>query len=345
MDPRPHDPHHGRYSKASKQLLLDYLNYVNNRRFTLQQLDFGKPEPVDTLGLTRVEVIPISGFTESHRTAVTYERVTLEKVFHCSDITVYSSRLDLKSLLAAIKEQYHVFLEEPFFTLEADPTSLVSVVHDQFLNGFVVNGQLPLPAFDDDTAHNYSEAIGDFILTTKADHLLFTGQLRILVRPAIRLLGDTIASRLSLREFYKDHRDQFKVPIELALKDNPSKVVRQLFKQTPEYRTWIEKLIAMKQDYLFGEGHEIAELASLLTGDCWQTCEAPAAFNLYGAEVIYNGTNTGDYYSGDPKYNKVLVLKLGDQCTNLSGYWKINYIDPRARTSMLDPAAVPPIFV
>lgn len=345
MDSRHHDPHHGRYSKPSKQLLLDYLNYVNNRRFTLQQLDFGKPEQVDTLGLTRIEVIPISGFIESHSTLITYERISLAKVFHCDSITVYSRRLDLKSILAAIKEQYHVLLEEPYFSLEQDSTSLIEVVGDQFLDGFVAPGQLPLPELGDDVTYNYSEALGDLILTTREDHLLFSGKLRVLVRPAMQLLGESIASRLSVRDFYRDHRDQYKIPIELVLKENPTRVKRQQFSQTPEYRTWVEKLIALKQDYLLGEGHELAQLAQRLTGDVWQACEEPAPFNLYGAEVMYNGVNTGDYYSGDQAYNKVLVLKLGDACTNLSGYWKINYIDPRARTTCLDPASVPPIFV
>ena len=94
-------------------------------------------------------------------------------------------------------------------------------------------------------------------------------------------------------------------------------------------------------DYAF-----IAQVLSSITGHPWVNDTSPAPFNVMGSIIKYNGV-TGNYPNIAPvKYSYLMILELGELCSNLQGdihiaYQYANYRHPMYGNKTL--AGIPPL--
>lgn len=334
----------GRFSKKSKPLLVDYINRINNRALVPEQLEFGVPLLINDSGLSQVE-ISFSSTTgwDTAKRVLTYNRVDLNMILHNAPIVVHVPDYTPESLYKAILEQYGVLIEPELVDLTLVTASLNDAIFTPNLLGFqaadsAVSVEVPIePPYLDN--RNYS-------LTFKDKHLIFFGSVQVMTRRSLDLLGTTIDSLMDLRAFYADGNFD-RPPVDLYLPNSELKV-SELELLTTERRMYESQLYSILPQTTIQVGTPLVPLLRQLTGDQWISADvSDQPFNVFGAEVLYNGFVNKDYSATDPAYNYLLALKLGNACTNLSGIIKIAYRYSDSKTPgnlPYDRASVPPIF-
>lgn len=150
------------------------------------------------------------------------------------------------------------------------------------------------------------------IISTK-DNLMFSGSMEVFVRPLNKLLERDIRTHLNIYEYFSTNKDVNKPDIQVVFKvKQPSKGFDLLLK-------------GLQPNDKIEMGSSVIHLAKDLTGDEWTTYPAVKEFNLFHSTVVYNGLNTGKFFSGSKQHSHVLVLRIGDYCSNLKGLWIIPY--------------------
>lgn len=306
-----------RYSKPCKELLIDYINHVNGKEFTYEQLEFGVPTLMESNGLSQVPMKFTSATGWDDTTVpLTYWRIEPSTIAGLSGLVIHSNDRTEEAILQAVFEQYNLLLEPELIVLIAIP---------------------------EETTPTYA----NFRLEFKPEHLLFFGELLIHVRPAIELLGTTIRDLLELRDFYKDGNTQLP-PVDVVIPNAELKLTNDppfTYEQRRKYET---ALRAIPNGQLLVENTVVAEMLSIMTGDIWYadgTADGP--FNLFGAKVVYNDLTGDNMTFSDGAYNYVFAIELGSRCSNLTGVLKIGYryASPHIPNNQpYDRASVLPIF-
>ena len=315
-----------RFNKPSKQLLVEMINAFNGVQLEADKLTFSDPEMLQADGKTEVKVMFRTnlGWSDEQR-PVTYYRIEANRLEGLSHLVLNSDLIpDNAALLQAIFDQCGVLLEPELITIQeiyggltANQSDITNRVKKQFLQGF---DEEPVQPFvpDPDTDR-------DFLITFKDNHLVFFGRIQVLVRPALKLLGTTIARRMDFRDFYKDGV-YARPPIDLyipqgrLLVDTHQSTPVGDGKQTQAY------LYEQKAGAIVDIESQLASILMGLTGDAWDyTPNATVDFNIYNSTILYNGLVTPEYSADDSRYSYVMVIELGALCRNLSGKLRIGY--------------------
>lgn len=337
-------PELGRFSLPGKQLLVSFINRVNNLQLIPDQLVIkGDPLSVNDEGLTELKI----AFAESTGwgTAVqtlTYIRLSIGEQLLGMGLTIYVDAHDKKSLLDAIFQQAGLYLEADLVSIDQVERDISVILSEQKLSGFSEDGVLAQevpPAFDN----------RDFIVTIDPKHLMFFGSFTLKTRQALRTADRSIDSLLDLRRWYATNSAN-RYPIDLLIPGGNLKVGD--LKDLTSQRVWESELHGIKQGAIYGNLDDalpdITPLLTELSGVCWVLESEFKDYNLTHARVVYNGRVSAEQQFPDPSYSYVLALELAGLCTNVSGILKIGYRYSTLNSKCLsdyDPSAVPPIIL
>lgn len=209
--------------------------------------------------------------------------------------------------------------------IDADPVddlNLLTAILDQH---HVLFDQLMVEIVRPDPDVPVIPGVYNYTLRAKPESLIWIGETPLLVRRTELLIDRSIATKLNIREYFAETLSN-KVPIEL------------IYDVKYDASTHASVLNKFVKDSVLGEVTPFATVAKTLTGDEWVGQPLEADFNLMGTTVLYNGRNTGDYFTGEEQFSHVVVLQLGDLCQNLMGNWLIHYNDPTVFT--YDPCCI-----
>ncbi|MNQ02305.1 hypothetical protein D3C85_149770 [compost metagenome] len=336
-----------RFNKPSKQLLVEMINTFNGTQLVADQLTFSDPEALDTEGKTEVKLMFRTnlGWSDEQR-PMTYYRIEANRHEDLKTLVINAEGIsDDASLLQAIFDQCgvllepsHIQIQEIYGGLDADQADITTRVTQPFLNGFNKVVEPPF-APDPDLDRNF--------MITFDDHLVFFGYLHVLVRPALALLGKTIARRMDFRDFYKDGSTG-RPPIDLYLPQGRLFIAE--FTKTPlgDAKQTAAYLYEQKSGPIVDVANRLTGVLFALTGDLWHyTPDTVSDFNFYNSTILYNGLVSPEYSVDDPRYSYVLVIELGDLCRNLSGKLRIGYRYSSTTTpanKQFNPASATPLF-
>lgn len=313
----------GRFSKPSKELLVDYINSKNSRQLTSAQLNFANPVLQDPTGLSTIEVTfaNSTGWSSEVQKLTTY-RVDLQAVLEGNPLVVYVTENTDDAILAAIRTQYGLLLEKELVTIQLIERSLEESAEVTDVGSFDP-ADSSAPVVVDMTPTPYLDNL-NYTVTFSNDHLIFFGQLQVCTRRALTLMGKDIDSLLDLREFYSDCN--YGLPkVDLLIQNGELYVTKGSFPYVVQRKVWNTRLYAYKTDDVIPADDLIAQLVQALEGSAWVSKPTRMSFNLYGSKILYNGFVSTDYSLGDAAYNYVLALELSDYCDNLTGVVKIGY--------------------
>lgn len=336
-----------RFNKPSKVLLVEMINKFNGVRLDPDQLVFSTPTLLQEDGLTEVSVKfkESTGWSRDSR-PIRYHRVELSRVPELRGLAIHLELFtDPQEVVKALFDQCGLLLEpdlieiqEIYGGLDADQTDINNRITRTQLSGFNAVTEEPWTP-DPDLDRNFK-------ITFKPEHLVYFGELIVLVRPSIKLLGVTISRQLDLRQYYRDGNLN-RPPVDLY---QPKGVllVSGLSSHLLEDMKTEAYLYEQKAGAIVEPTNQLAEVLTFLTGDPWQyTPEAVLDFNIYNSTIIYNGLVSSEYSADDPRYGYVMVIELSDLCRNLSGLLRIGYrySSPEVPTNhQYNPASVKPIF-
>lgn len=153
------------------------------------------------------------------------------------------------------------------------------------------------------------------VIPTK-ENLLFKGSVEIHVRPLNKILDRTVRTFLDVHTYFRTNENNDRPDVSYIFKPkSPSKEFDVLLKGLKADQVALEDAV----------GKDLVKLAKNLTNDNWVSVGAVTEFNLYNARIIYNGLNTGKFFSGSRQHSHVLVIELSEFCSNLKGQWSIPY--------------------
>lgn len=327
-----HLPIH-RFSKPMDKVLIDYVNYQNNKAIDYSFLKFSTPFAVGTHGEVGVTVSFSSdtGWQDGNG-MLTYRRIHIGQLTREGMFIIHTKDDTHESIKEALFEQYGLYLDKDTYTLtttsddgEDDPEN-----PEGDGNGTIEDddsGADPdyIPDSGDEGDVDGSEGDAEseevpvktgttwFELEFSNEHLLLEGRCLIKVVPSLSLLDVNISTRLKLREYYSTNDG--KVPVELFAN-------QYNFHVGTDYGSGLYHL-KVDQETL---PDIVTETLRSITGDEWVNTDAKAPFNLHGASVVYNGLRSDRYNTTDKAYRYVLVLELSDEfCDNLKGSIVLGY--------------------
>lgn len=304
-----------RFSKPGKELLIDSINYTNNRGLTSKQVDFGVPVLISPDGTTRIQVLfkDTTGWSPLEE-ELTYIRSRFSDIPGCSKLSIHSDYTDEIGIYDDVFEQYGLKLEPEYVTLTKVDEGEYGVV-------------------------NY--------LLTFVSHPIFIGEVSLQVRPSLELLGTSIGQLMDLREYYLSGTMN-KPPVDLYCPNGEMLLDSTVVPDNTQRATYELALFSILTDSPVQPGTPLVDILSSLTGDDWiSELGDPAPFNLNGATVLYNGLRTDEYQVESPAFAYVMVIELSDSCSNLQGLITIGYqySSPYGAGMLLnDQAANPPII-
>lgn len=336
-----------RFNQPSKLLLVEMINKFNAVRLDATQLVFSNPEVLQNDGLTQVTVKfrDKMGWSPESR-PVTYYRIEANRHEQLSRLVVHAEYLaDSTALLKAVFDQCGVLLEpdlveitEIFGGLESDQTDISNLITQPFLNGF--DGADDVPYMPDPDADR------NFMIKFKANHLIFFGHLFVMARPALTLLGNTVARRMDFRDYYQDGI-KGRPPVDLYIPQGRI-LVGDVWLDQKQAKTVEAYLYEQKAGAITAVDSAMDKILKGLTGDVWvYTPDAVSDFNIYNSTVLYNGLVTPEYSADDSRYSYVMVIQLGDNCRNLSGLLRIGYrysAPTVPGNRQINPASATPLF-
>lgn len=296
-----------RFSLPAHDTLVSWMNQKNNRSFGIDEFTFSDPVVIAPDGWVRVEGIYVP---LDQPVSLELQRVDLSLIPELSVLTIYVRSNEPENVLAAIHEQYGLYLNLNEVTLsfdELDDTSGTIVISDS--------------------------------------HLVWTGTLSFKIKPSIRLGDLSIDTKMNLREFYMTSDDE-KPWIETLQPGGLWLVTRDKWHDHAEKRLVDSKLYNLDRNERPIDHDLLSDILTNLTGHPWVVNDSVTGYNVMGIEILYNGTS-GNYPNVAPVgYSYLLILKLGDLCSNLKGnihigYQYANTLHPVYSTK--SPAGVPPI--
>jgi len=313
----------GRFGKKSKDLLVDYINEHNNRALRPDQLVFGNPSTMDETGLTEIEVsfAPEMGWSDE-KEIMAYMRVEPSLFLRGQPISIYVAGYTDVDICNAIFEQYGLFIEPEFITLELISQSFPDITPVTDIPAFEGEDEEPQPPIEMPPPGYLDNR--NYKLTFKQTHLIFFGEVQVQTRRAIQSFGNPIDSLLDLREFYTDGNMDLP-PVDLLIPKGELYVSREQFPDLAQRHAVQGLLNSVPVGGQISIAPYLPEILSILTGDKWVAVLEVAPFNLFGAKVLYNGFVSKDQSLENAGYNWVLALELGDACNNLTGIIKIGY--------------------
>jgi len=337
------DPRLSRFTKKSKDLLIDYINFKNNRGFRPDQILFGIPELIDpNTGLTHVELQFKEDLGWSRDKAVlAYKRVDVNLLMQNQPIVLHVAEDTEEAVYAALLEQYGWLLEPELADLVISTVGFESAASNTDLVGF----QAEDGPSDPEAAPPPYLINRNYLLTFKPGNLVYYGEAKIFTRRSVELLGTTIDSFLDLREFYAD--GNFERPFVDLFGDAGTFYVTQEKMNYDRRREWESILYELKPEQTIAMGNDFPKLMKILTGDEWVVSDQKVPFNLSGVKVVYNGFVSKEYSVPDSAFNYVVALELGPLCENLQGIFKIGYRFGDSKTPgnlPYDRASVHPLF-
>lgn len=334
-------PRIARYSKSSKELLVDYINATNNRLLKPEQLLFGLPVNEGEEGLTSVDIkfASTNGWSEEVQRLM-YRRVDINQILNDEPCAVHVPVLTEAAIVAALYEQYGLKLEPELITVELADVNFVAIAPITDTVGFqpedAPEEPEPLPALQNT----------NYLVTMSSDHLIFTGSFKVITRQSLTLLGATIDSLLNLRQFYSDS-NQGLPPVDLILEEGELKL-SDAYMSHDDRRAVESYLYTIPTGYVWADLVNLPQLLRRLTGDEWVSVPDQALpFNVHGSEVIYNGFVSVAHTVKDPAYNYVFCLDLSKWCNNITGVLKIayRYSDSKVPGNLPNNhASTPPLF-
>lgn len=335
----------GRFGKKSKDLLVDYINEHNRRDLRPDQLVFGNPSTMDETGLTEIEVsfAPEMGWSDE-KEIMAYYRVEPSLFLRGQPISIYVTGYTDVEICNSIYEQYGLFIEPEFITLELVTQSLSDLTPVTELPGFDAEDDEPEPPVEMPTPGYLDNR--NYKLTFKQTHLIFFGEVQVQTRRAMQSLGNPIDSLMDLRTFYTDGNMNVP-PVDLLIPKGELYVSREKFSDLAQRHAIQNYLYSQTPGNQFILTELMSSLLSGLTGDEWVSSEEPAPFNIRDGKVIYNGFVSKDQSLEDAGYNFVIAVELGPLCTNLTGIIKIGYKYASSKVPGNNPfnqASVPPLF-
>jgi hypothetical protein len=316
-------PRIARYSKPSKELLVDYINATNNRLLKPEQLLFGLPVNEGEEGLTSVDIkfASTNGWSEEVQRLM-YRRVDIGQILNGEPCAVHVPELTDAAIITALHEQYGLLLEPALITIELVSQEPI--------------GEGLLPALQNT----------DYLIIISGDHLIFTGSFKVITRQSLTLLGATIDSLLDIRQFYSDSNQDLP-PVDLILEDGELKL-SDAFMPHDDRRATESYLYTIPTGYVWTDLVNLPQLLRRLTGDEWVSVpDQELPFNVHGSEVIYNGFVSTAHTVNDPAYNYVFCLDLSKWCNNITGVLKIayRYSDSKVPGNLpFNHASTPPLF-
>ena len=317
-------PRISRYSKNSKDLLVDYINATNNRLLKPEQLQFGLPTHEGEENLTAVDIkfASTNGWSEEVQRLL-YRRVDIGQLLNNEPLAVHVPELTAEAINAALYEQYGLKLEPELITIDLIPPGEVPVPD-------------PLPAFQN----------SEYLVTISGDHLIFVGSFKVITRQSLTLLGATIDSLLNIRQFYSDS-NQGLPPVDMILEEGELKL-SDAYMSHDDRRAAESWLYTFPTGFVWSDLEKLPQLLRRLTGDEWVSVPDQALpFNVHGSEVIYNGFVSVAHTVKDPAYNYVFCLDLSKWCNNITGVLKIayRYSDSKVPGNLpFNHASTPPLF-
>lgn len=295
-----------RYDKPTEEVLLDILNYTNKTAYEYRQLSFGPPLALgDTL--TQLVISPTDNVSWQKNALVKYNRLNLGETFELTPLVIDVPDQEITTILKALKDQCRVLFAPDEVTLTQDTSELASVLTHTVLAASAEDAAEPVV---NDQVFNYR-------LSADFGNLIWVGETPVFVRQTQELMGRDIRTDLAIRHYFAETRSR-KVAIELIV---------DATKTADDFAALLKKFNAGGK--LNAPTH-FTPVAKFLTGDEWVSVKERAPFNLYEARVLYNGLNSGEYFTGQRKHSHVLALELSEACTNLSGIWLIPYRDATA---------------
>lgn len=335
----------GRFGKKSKDLLVDYINEHNNRLLAPDQLDFGTPSTMDDTGLTEIAVsfAPEMGWSDE-KEIMAYYRVEPSLFLRGQPISIYVTGYSDVEICNAIFEQYGLFIEPEFITLELVTQSLPDITPVTDLPGFEPEDAEPEPPVEMPTPGYLDNR--NYKLTFKQTHLIFFGEVQVQTRRAMQSLGNPIDSLIDLRQFYTDG-NMGVPPVDLLIPKGELYVTREYYPALEQIRSDESYLYGLKAGQVISLAPPITRILSNLTGDDWISSPDANDFNLYGSTVIYNGFVSKDQTLEESGYNWVVAIELDARCTNLTGIVKIGYryaSDKVPGNNPFNQSSVPPLF-
>ncbi|MNP96531.1 hypothetical protein D3C85_91160 [compost metagenome] len=312
-------PRISRYSKNSKDLLVDYINASNNRLLKPEQLQFGLPTVEGPEGLTATDIrfASTNGWSEEVQRLL-YRRVDINQLLNNEPLAVHVPELTDEAIVAALFEQYGLKLEPELITIELADVNFVVIAPVTDAPGFqdadAPDEPEPLPALQN----------SNYVVTISGDHLIFTGTFKVVTRQSLTLLGATIDSLLNIRQFYSDS-NQGLPPVDLILEEGELKL-SEAYMSHDDRRAAESWLYTFPTGFVWTETEKLHQLLRRLTGDEWVSVpDQSLPFNVHGSEVIYNGFVSVAHTVKDPAYNYVFCLDLSKWCNNITGVLKIAY--------------------
>ena len=316
------DPRLHRFSKKSKELLVDYINFHNNRRLAPEQLKFGIPVLKNETGLSGVDV----GFADStgwgsETEEMLYQRVELRTVLRGQPLVIYTPGYTVTDIVGAIFDQYGILIEPEFIDLQLVTRDFDDAAANNALTGFDAED---VPAVEPpEVIPPYLEN-RNYKIVFKNTHLTFFGDVDVYTRRAIQSLGLTIDSRMNLQDFYTDGNMGLPL-VDVLIPKGEVYITRAKFPDLANRRGYESMLHALAKGWSIDKAWQLPLLLKELTGDAWNAGEEPGPFNLFGSKVAYNDFVSKDYTLENAGYNFVIAIELGERCNNLTGLLKIGY--------------------
>jgi hypothetical protein len=297
-----------RYNKPEADVLLDILNFSNRASFRTDQLVFKEPLSIDHTK-TKITVTASEKVNWQGEVELEYNRYDLGTTFSRNPLVIDVDNVDDDSLLRGILDQFKVLFEPHAMIIVRTPLNMAmdnnllgDIEYEDIIREFE-------PQPDRDGIYN-------FVLKARTNSFIWVGETPLLVRRTAQLIDRSIATKLGIRQYLVDTRDN-KIPIELIydIDHDASKFGKVISKD-------------LHTGDLITEVSPFLNVARNITGDNWVARPVKADFNLYGSRILYNGYNVGEYATGNKEYSHILVVSLSHLCLNLKGVWTIQYNDP-----------------
>lgn len=268
-----------------KQYIINYLNTTFRASFAPEEFTWVGPRALTTAEATLYPDETVSVQLRATNDAKAY-----------GNLDVYYHRLDIGSHIGMGTDND---IELPIsFQLSSLNTDCLGSLY-QFVGIELTPDEIKPVAID------FVNRVVTFEVTDTS--LLWTGVLKLRIKPGDAVLGDIVSSGLTSTQYAYPN-----------INTNNG--------QAPLYAYNMIFTDAMRNYQNSGTNLTTGDLLKILgtTGDPWTVYRSPSAWNLFEATVLYNGPNKPEYPT-DPYFERVLVVNLALYCTNLAGNLYIQY--------------------
>lgn len=315
-----------RFSQPAKETLVSWINEKNNRGFYPHQFTFSDPIKLDDDGTVE---IPFTYNPTGESSSLEVQRVNIGKVPGLKNLVIYPDAITTESILLSLYREYGLYLDKDMVSVSTGPVSLDKILVGDKLDGFgndeVVESQVHFDQLE-------------CSITMLDNHLVYEGVLNIVLAKSVLHNTDSIARRMSLRDYYaqdgegKPYVETFQ-PKGLWLVDKTNRYLnRDLIDEslyTPpldrELRRELESRLFHVDKREVVDYHILAEVLTKVTGSKWVAENSVVPFNVMNSRVLYNGLASDQPGIAPVSHSYLLILELSGLCENLQGRVHIAY--------------------